>query len=175
MIFRVCEHYDNIDQNSDNSDKNSDNSDKNSVNSDKNKYENNEDNIIEGKECFICFEDECINSFIIDLKEQTLYIKNCLCNGYIHVDCLNRWIDLYNSCPVCRKTVLKVDQTIFILYRYSPFCINIYLGFKTIGIKLIKFLTFIILFYFILDYFFTIVLLRSNLYEDLLFKHSLKI
>jgi hypothetical protein len=149
MIFRVCEHYDNSDQNS-------------------------QDTIVDRKECFICFEHESVNSFIIDLKEQTLYIKICLCNGYIHVDCLNRWIDLHNSCPVCRKTVLKMDQTIFIVYRYSPFCINIYLGFKTIGIKLIRFLTFIILLYFTLDYFFTILLLRSDLYEDLIFKHSLK-
>jgi hypothetical protein len=153
MIFRVCEHYDNIDQNS---------------------QQNNEDTIVERKECFICFEDECVNSFIIDLKEQTICIKNCLCNGYIHVECLKTWIDLHNSCPVCRKSVLKMDQTIFIVYRYSPFCINIYLGFKTIGIKLIRFLTFIILLYFTLDYFFTILLLRSDLYEDLIFKHSLK-
>lgn len=156
MIFRVCEHYENSDQN-------------NNQNSDQN------NNIADKKECFICFEDESGNMCkIIDLKEQTICIKNCLCNGYIHVECLKIWVDIHNSCPVCRKTVLEMNKIVFIVYKYSPVCINIYLNVKKIGIKFLSLLTFIILLYFTLDYFFTIVVLKNELYDVFIYKNSLK-
>lgn len=146
MIFSVCDHYENSDQNND---------------------ENKEDNIVDKKECFICFEDESMTLQIIDLREQAFYIRTCLCKGSIHNICLKKWIDIHKSCPVCRKIVIEMDQTIFIIHRYSPFCINIYLGVKKISIKLISFVMFIILLYFTLDYFVTMIIIKSELYKNL--------
>ena len=157
MIFRVCEHYENCHQNND-----------------QNKDENNETIIADIKECFICFEDDTNNSFkIINLKDQLICIKNCLCNGSIHNECLKKWIDTHNSCPVCRKTVLEMNQTVFIIHRYSPFCINIYLFVKKISIRCVSFLTFLILLYMTLDYFLTTFILKLDLYEDITFDNSL--
>jgi hypothetical protein len=159
MIFRVCEHYENSNQNNDDDDEDED-----------------DDIILDRKECFICFEDEITNNFkIINLKDQVICIKSCLCNGLIHNECLKKWIDSHKSCPVCRKSVLEINQTIFIIHRYSPFCINIYLGVKTACIKFISFVTFICLLYVTFDYFVTILVVRSDLYEDFTFNSMNKL
>ena len=130
MIFRVYEHYDINDQN--------------------NKYNNDK------TECFICFESESTdNHEIINLKEQTICIKNCLCNGTIHVECLKRWIDINSSCPLCRNKVFKMDKIIFIIQRYPYFYINIYLCIKQFSIRFVRILTFFILLYMTTDYFLT--------------------
>ena len=141
MIFRVCEHYDIIDQNKE-------------YNNDK-------------TECFICFEGETTsNDKIINLKEQTICIKNCLCNGTIHAECLKRWLDIHSSCPLCRNKVFKIDRIILIIQRYPFVYINIYLYIKQFSIGFVRILTFFILLYMTSDYFFTNFIFKIDPDDD---------
>jgi hypothetical protein len=89
MLFRVCEHYnDNI------------------IFKDKNNNKNNNKII---RECFICFENDFEYGKIICLNNQKLYLSNCKCNGYIHENCLDVWIEKSNKCPICRIFVDKIS------------------------------------------------------------------
>ena len=76
--------------------------------------------------CFICFEynvDEQITP--INLSNQSLYIKNCLCDGSVHHNCLKTWFDKEHSCPICRIKVIENDEPIidcyYIHYRIIDF------------------------------------------------------
>jgi hypothetical protein len=62
------------------------------------------------EDCFICYEYKIENELTpIQLKNQNIYEKICHCNGWIHNDCLDKWIKIYNQCPICR-TVLDDEN-----------------------------------------------------------------
>jgi hypothetical protein len=60
----------------------------------------------EEKECFICFEK---NDDILFLREieKNGYIKNCDCNGIIHIHCISKWYQINKKCPICRQRMDK--------------------------------------------------------------------
>jgi hypothetical protein len=62
-------------------------------------------------ECFICYENDSKNKKLINLNSKNNYLKNCKCNGYIHQECLDLWFELNQSCPVCRKLMIKKDTS----------------------------------------------------------------
>lgn len=81
-------------------------------------FNNNEDeDDNEEKECFICFEKEDGILFLREI-EKIGYIKNCDCNGSIHIHCLSKWYQINKKCPICRegivnKKILIKNDTIF--------------------------------------------------------------
>lgn len=123
MIFRVYEHYD----------------------------DNQGDYNIQ--ECFICYDitdDFKLNP--INLKTQSYYNKRCKCDGWIHKDCLDKWYQKQNKCPICRAEITKNDSktNITIITQYS----------KTFGTRLSIILSritnmamYVLLFYISLEYY----------------------
>jgi len=94
MLFILCEHYDETD----------------------NLYDNIK------KECFICLEDISVNELNKNkLNSQNLFIKNCLCDGFVHNNCLKKWFDKNRSCPICRKLVVIKNCVYIIVINYIPF------------------------------------------------------
>ena len=66
-------------------------------------FNNNEDeHDNEEKECFICFEKDDGILFLREI-EKIGYIKNCDCNGSIHIYCLSKWYQINKKCPICRQ------------------------------------------------------------------------
>jgi len=57
--------------------------------------------------CFICLENENNYCHLIMLNHQQLYVCYCQCNGWIHHSCLNQWLDIKQTCPLCRRRVIK--------------------------------------------------------------------
>jgi hypothetical protein len=89
-------------------------------------FENNYDNI-----CIICFEHNSMLNELINLNNQTLYIKQCHCNAIIHNHCLGTWHERTQKCPICR--VVMVTQvgalkktTLFIIKCIKTFLIILY-------------------------------------------------
>ena len=80
--------------------------------------------------CFICFENETETKFLLTkLKNQNLYIKNCLCDGWIHSECLTCWYNIKQTCPICREHMIEIIKpcsdtylnkiTLFFDYNYN--------------------------------------------------------
>jgi hypothetical protein len=68
-------------------------------------YENDENDEyydIEKNECGICLNTEKYST-IFKLKD--IVNNSCLCNTYFHKECLVKWINKNNSCPICRKNI----------------------------------------------------------------------
>ena len=57
--------------------------------------------------CFICLENENNYCDLIMLNRQQLYVCYCQCNGWIHHTCLNQWLDIKQTCPLCRRRMIK--------------------------------------------------------------------
>lgn len=137
MIFRVCEHYD----------------DKQVV------YKLSQDT-----ECFICYEINTINEQQpINMQNQHLYLKNCKCNGVIHIHCLNLWFDKNKSCPICRNNMIKNERTKSILFYFIPKSYYFYNKFKSFSIKVLKFIFIFFIFYSIIDFY---LLVLKNKYHS---------
>jgi hypothetical protein len=62
---------------------------------------------IKEEECFICY--EYILNYKSSKKMSSIleYCKTCDCDVYVHVECLNKWFDIYKNCPICRKSITK--------------------------------------------------------------------
>jgi hypothetical protein len=72
---------------------------------------------ISHNECFICLEiytDDKITP--IDWKTQNKYLKLCECGGYLHLCCINKWYNVANSCPICRKFMTIPDSNEYIFF-----------------------------------------------------------
>ena len=83
MIFITCQHYD------------------------INKYDYKE-NETEKHDCFICYENEDREKYKpIKLGTQQKYIRNCSCDVFIHITCLDRWYELNHTCPICRNYIVR--------------------------------------------------------------------
>jgi hypothetical protein len=60
--------------------------------------------------CIICWEPSITNNNLIKMKSTLSYLlfsKDCSCNGIFHYNCLLKWINTTNSCPICRKPIQK--------------------------------------------------------------------
>jgi uncharacterized CHY-type Zn-finger protein len=101
-------------------------------------------------ECLICYETTDDNNEypIIINNNQQIFKKNCLCNLTTHIICLNTWLTLKNSCPICRKSIIEKKNNIslslinsdaifwfynnkFIILRFLFFMYTIYYLFLT--------------------------------------------
>jgi hypothetical protein len=58
--------------------------------------------------CIICWDPSTTNNKLIKMNAIIYYLlfsKHCSCNGIFHYNCLLKWIDTTNSCPICRKPI----------------------------------------------------------------------
>jgi uncharacterized CHY-type Zn-finger protein len=97
-----------------------------------NYYFDDEEYEYENNICFICFENELESKFLLTkLKNQHFYIKICLCDGWIHSECLTCWYNMKQTCPICRKHMIELIKqhddtylnkiTLFFDYNYNIF------------------------------------------------------
>jgi len=102
MLYRLVEHYDiNNDYIYDSS-----SSDKNII------------DITLPKECFICLDSNITDETLIKLKNQIIYIKRCMCDGIIHISCLDKWCKIRSTCPICRIDIIKIPDFKTRIIRY---------------------------------------------------------
>jgi hypothetical protein len=89
--------------------------------------------------CFICYEIKTTGE--IETKQLNLlkdYIKSCKCNGWVHNNCLNKWYERCNKCPICRTTVTKNNTVdMYILEKNN----NIYILINTYFLRNINKIT----------------------------------
>ena len=67
------------------------------------------DDYVNQKMCFICYEiktDHEIQTITLNMQED--YIKLCECNGFAHNNCLKKWYDKSNKCPICRRRIYEL-------------------------------------------------------------------
>ena len=84
--------------------------------------------------CSICLNQEfkCVNLQDIYKKE---YEVNCECNIKVHKNCVNEWIALKNTCPICNKRLTK--QKKFECFSFIIGIINIFVGLISILVGII--------------------------------------
>ena len=72
-------------------------------------FNHDDDDLIYNDEiCLICWEPHTTNNYIYKMK--TIISKSCTCNGKFHHDCLLKWIDMSQSCPICRIKIDTIDD-----------------------------------------------------------------
>jgi hypothetical protein len=65
---------------------------------------------IKNELCIICLDPPITNNNLIKMRTvltHLLFSKDCSCNGIFHYNCLLKWINTTNSCPICRKPIVK--------------------------------------------------------------------
>ena len=75
----------------------------------------NDDNDI----CLICLLpiNETLTSKLIINKNKLL---NCKCKPKIHYICMNEWINKTNTCPICRKQIILINNNyLFFVYFHK--------------------------------------------------------
>jgi len=64
---------------------------------------------IENNECLICLEiNDSSNNICIRIQNK-FYIKECLCDGWIHEVCLDFWYVSNKQCPICLCNMIKYE------------------------------------------------------------------
>lgn len=59
------------------------------------------------EECYVCYElNDIENQLPVKLDSQSLYLKKCTCNVFIHLSCLHAWYKSSKTCPICRKEMI---------------------------------------------------------------------
>jgi hypothetical protein len=140
MLYRLCEHY----------------------NIDSQIYKSQFDN-----DCFICFEYKNDDGILpINLKDQELYLNQCICNGSVHNQCLKIWIYKNKSCPICRIKIIEANKMTIFIYTYMPCVINVYIYIKKISTYVLRIITFLLFLYVLIDLYLAIINTRYRQYYD---------
>ena len=84
------------------------------------------------KECFVCFEIKKIEELPIRLINQTIFLKTCECDGWIHNSCLESWFTINEKCPICR---VKMTNNEFFEFEYIFYIMYIFYVIKTFTSK----------------------------------------
>ena len=100
-------------------------------------HETNNDDI-----CLICWDPSTNNNVI---KMQSLIPTTCNCNGLFHHNCLFKWINAANSCPICRTVI---NHSVKILHEHNNYNSQLFNKVKYITIFLSKIFKFIFLIWF---------------------------
>lgn len=53
-------------------------------------------------QCFICLQTENNNATPISLLATQ---KQCICDGFVHSECITKWYNCSSICPICRQTI----------------------------------------------------------------------
>lgn len=151
MLFRVCEHYYNNEEDN-----------LTYMNTNKNISS---DNLNDFDECMICFEIETLNELKpITLKNQEIYNKVCNCNSRVHKECLKVWFQKSKICPICRISVSEIKSKIIILYDYKEYFIYILLLYiRKATVNFLKFFLVILFIHINFEFYFLII---KNAYNN---------
>jgi hypothetical protein len=77
-----------------------------------NLVEKNKENNCALNECFICLEYyHNNNETTIKLIDSKYCEKLCICDGWVHNYCLNKWYSMSFVCPICRTNIFNDDNT----------------------------------------------------------------
>lgn len=76
---------------------------KDSVNSPKKEIQRKPENILEDRNCPICWEP-------YQVGQKVCWSPNKRCNHTFHADCMITWLMKKNDCPMCRSDYLRVDR-----------------------------------------------------------------
>lgn len=75
------------------------------------------------RDCIICWQPSRENMPVRSMKESAQFL--CKCNAFFHNDCLNKWLDINHSCPICRKKIcnenndyLAINTIFFVNYCF---------------------------------------------------------
>lgn len=104
-------------------------------------------NVVEYNTCFICLEikDFYNDEYCINLRNE-IYIKTCVCNGWIHTSCLDIWYNKNKNCPFCLyRMKKKIDEKVKKILQFT------YLSYITV--KLVFYFLCLIWFYYNLIFF----------------------
>lgn len=141
MLFRITEHYD---------------------------IYNNDYSILDDEiYCLICHDKAYLQKHI-KLNSNKYYFKKCKCDGYIHKNCLDKWLTLNMSCPYCRKEI-ELNNSLFkkIIILYYNCAYKIYVYYLINIIKIQGFAFFIFWVYFIYNFYYMFIFFDSNnIYEN---------
>lgn len=77
--------------------------------------------------CLICWENES-TEIIIPFKKLHQYPTHCECNGLFHLICIEKWMEINNSCPICREKVLELtscENSVITIINACYFYVNI--------------------------------------------------
>lgn len=119
-------------------------------------YENEDKNILDvNAECFICFENIDMHSQpVIKMNCQNEYLNMCLCNGNVHKNCLQTWVEKTNKCPICRNTIVKINNKIFKkLAHINPYLARIILINKYLLMRTSRFIFTCLFMYLLFDFY----------------------
>ena len=83
-------------------------------------------------ECFVCFEIQKADELPIRLIYQTIFLKTCECDGWIHNSCLESWFTINEKCPICR---IKMTNTQFFEFEYLFYLMYCFYVMKTFTCK----------------------------------------
>jgi hypothetical protein len=123
------------------------------------------DDIKEPDECFICYEYNSEKSnYPIHLNTQDIYKKMCVCDGWIHSECLDKWFQLHKQCPICRIIIIEdVEQvpTINTESRYTIFSRKMK-RVLVITIKIYSVLSCVFLFFLFYEFYYPIIEIIHN-------------
>lgn len=88
----------------------------------------------EKNECFICFEvsNQKENS-PSRLNNQIEFFKICSCDGWVHNKCIEKWCNIYNTCPICHEKMKYTD----IDFLYGLYIIHYFILTKKIVYRFI--------------------------------------
>jgi hypothetical protein len=139
MLFRVCDHY-----------------------SDSQEIIQQEYN-----ECFICFEYQTTNEKEPNkLRNQLLYLNNCICDGSVHDSCLKIWFNINKSCPICRIKFIEYNKATMIIFNYIPFGIRMYTFITSNLITLFRLISVMLFFYVLMDCYLTLYIIKNQRQYD---------
>ncbi len=98
-------------------------------------------------DCFICLEkyDDKYKEYPIKLNNTQKYIKICSCDGWIHRNCLDKWVNTKSSCPICKNLLEKKNYEIRVGSMNINVKNNLYLKILLLIIRL-SFIYFFIIF-----------------------------
>jgi hypothetical protein len=85
--------------------------------------------------CFICLEQNHSLDYLHQANLSLSKISQCKCNGWVHLNCLDKWYHIKNRCPACNTNIMiihpdfiihdniqsQINQTIFL--PISQFCL----------------------------------------------------
>jgi hypothetical protein len=87
---------------------------------------------IKNELCIICLDPSITNNNLIKMRALLSYLlfsKDCYCNGIFHYNCLLKWINTTNSCPICRKPIIHEENVVTLnnksqIFRFINFTNN---------------------------------------------------
>ena len=75
--------------------------------------------------CLVCWENEGNCYTLTHFKHIYKYETECKCNGVFHGSCIEKWLNINKSCPICREEIIHINISSLII-RKTRFVVNIF-------------------------------------------------